>query len=83
MRNGRHKSLQEQPDALFKAAEVIRRMPITTAPGTPGFVSGVIHHPGREIPIVDVRLTLGKEACAFSIVPPFSRYAVMPVDRRT
>ena len=62
MNQGTTKSLQEQPDAPFKVSEIIRPMPITKVRGTPSFVSGVIHHCGREIPIVDVRLTLGMGA---------------------
>ncbi len=77
MRNGRTKSPQEQPDAPFKTMEVIRLMPITRAPDTPRFVSGVIHHRGREIPIVDVRLTLGMKATECS---EETRIVVVDID---
>ena len=76
-RNGRTKILQIQPNAPFKVTEIIRPKPITRVRGTPSFVPGVIHHCGREIPIVDVRLKLGMEATECS---EESRVVVLHID---
>jgi purine-binding chemotaxis protein CheW len=40
---------------ILQVQEIIRMMPITRVPGTPGFVRGVINLRGKVIPIVDLR----------------------------
>ncbi len=46
-------------DAPFEVNEIIEPVSITKVGGTPGFVTGVIHHEGRKIPIVDLNLKFG------------------------
>lgn len=37
-------------------------MPITSVPGTPGYICGIINLRGKIIPIVDLRLKFGMES---------------------
>ncbi|MDY6907054.1 MAG: chemotaxis protein CheW [Chloroflexota bacterium] len=42
--------------------EIIQMQPVTTVPGTPHFVQGVINLRGSVIPVVDLRTRFGLEA---------------------
>lgn len=52
----------------FKSSEVveiIRMQPITFVPKLPPFVKGVINLRGKIVPLIDLRLKLGKPAVAY------------------
>jgi len=46
---------------ILKVQEIIRTVQITQVPNAPAFVKGVINLRGKVIPIVDLRMKLGKE----------------------
>lgn len=46
---------------ILKVQEIIRTVQITQVPNAPLFVKGVINLRGKVIPIVDLRMKLGKE----------------------
>jgi purine-binding chemotaxis protein CheW len=46
---------------ILKVQEIIRTVQITQVPNAPVFVKGVINLRGKVIPIVDLRMKLGKE----------------------
>ena len=51
---------------ILKVREIIARMDITSVPGTPGFISGVINLRGRVIPVMDLRRRFGLPAAESS-----------------
>ena len=52
---------EEYGIGILKIKEIIGMMPITTVPGTPEFVKGVINLRGKVIPVMDLRLRFGME----------------------
>ena len=50
---------EEYGIGILKIKEIIGMMPITTVPGTPKFVKGVINLRGKVIPVMDLRLRFG------------------------
>lgn len=53
---------EEYGIGILKIKEIIGMMPITTVPGTPPFVKGVINLRGKVIPVLDLRLRFGMKA---------------------
>jgi len=49
---------------ILKVKEIIGMMPVTTVPGTPGFVKGVINLRGKVIPVLDLRIRFAIEETA-------------------
>ena len=47
---------------ILKIKEINRIMPVTTVPGTPEFVKGVINLRGKVVPVIDLRLRFGMDA---------------------
>lgn len=48
-----------------QVVEIIRMQPITFMPNLPSFVKGVINLRGKIVPLIDLRLKLGKEAIEY------------------
>lgn len=48
---------------ILDVREIIGLMPITAVPRAPAFVRGIINLRGKVIPVVDLRLQFGMEAC--------------------
>ncbi|MCX7905424.1 MAG: chemotaxis protein CheW [Elusimicrobiales bacterium] len=51
---------------ILKVQEIIGIMPITTVPGMPAYIKGVINLRGRIIPVIDLRLKLSMEGAKFT-----------------
>ena len=47
---------------ILSVHEIIGLMPITSVPGTPDYICGVINLRGKVIPIVDIRKKFGMDA---------------------
>ncbi len=52
---------EEYGIGILKIKEIIGMMPITTVPGTPDFIKGVINLRGKVIPVMDLRLRFGMD----------------------
>ena len=57
---------EEYGIGIFKIKEIIGMMPITSVPGTPEFVKGVINLRGKVIPVIDLRLRFGMEELEYT-----------------
>lgn len=57
---------EEYGIGILKVKEIIGMMPITSIPGTPDFVKGVINLRGKVIPVMDLRLKFSMEAIPYS-----------------
>jgi purine-binding chemotaxis protein CheW len=51
---------------ILDVREIIGLMPISAVPRAPAFIRGVINLRGKIIPVVDLRLQFGMEACPAS-----------------
>jgi purine-binding chemotaxis protein CheW len=51
---------------ILKVKEIIGMMPITSVPGTPDFVRGVINLRGKVIPVTDLRLKFGMKSICYT-----------------
>jgi purine-binding chemotaxis protein CheW len=49
---------------ILSVHEIIGMMPITSVPGTPDYICGIINLRGKIIPIVDLRSKFGMESKA-------------------
>ncbi len=47
---------------ILRVQEIIGMMPITSVPGTPDFICGIINLRGKVIPIVDIRKKFGMDS---------------------
>ncbi len=47
---------------IDKVREIIRNMPLVTAPSWTGLLHGIIHIRGMVIPVLDMRMVLGEKA---------------------
>ena len=52
---------EEYGIGILKVKEIIGMMPVTTVPGAPSYVKGVINLRGKVIPVVNLRLKFGME----------------------
>jgi purine-binding chemotaxis protein CheW len=52
---------EEYGIGILKVKEIIGMMSVTTVPGTPAFVKGVINLRGKVIPVIDLRAKFGLE----------------------
>ncbi|MBU4315960.1 MAG: chemotaxis protein CheW [Proteobacteria bacterium] len=57
---------EEYGIGILKIKEIIGMIPVTTIPGTPDFVKGVINLRGKVIPIIDLRLRFGIKATEYT-----------------
>ncbi|NOX33076.1 MAG: purine-binding chemotaxis protein CheW [Deltaproteobacteria bacterium] len=57
---------EEYGIGILKVKEIIGMMPITSVPGTPEFVKGVINLRGKVIPVIDLRLKFSMDSIAYS-----------------
>jgi purine-binding chemotaxis protein CheW len=51
---------------ILKVKEIIGLMPITSIPGVPEYVKGVVNLRGKVIPVVDLRLKFGVEESGYT-----------------
>ena len=51
---------------ILKVKEIIGMMPITSVPGAPEYVKGVVNLRGKVIPVVDLRLKFGFEVSGYT-----------------
>ncbi len=57
---------EEYGIGILKVKEIIGMMPITSLPGTPKFVKGVINLRGKVIPVIDLRLKFSMDPIPYS-----------------
>ena len=57
---------EEYGIGILKVKEIIGMMPITSVPGAPSFVKGVINLRGKVIPVIDLRVKFGMPSIDYS-----------------
>lgn len=57
---------EEYGISIFKVKEIIGIMPVTSVPGTPDFIKGVINLRGKVISVVDLRLKFSMGSIPYS-----------------
>jgi purine-binding chemotaxis protein CheW len=57
---------EEYGIGILKIKEIIGMMSVTTIPGTPAYVKGVINLRGKVIPVLDLRLRFGLKAMDYT-----------------
>jgi len=57
---------EEYGIGILKVKEIIGMMTITMVPQVPAYVKGVINLRGKVIPIIDLRVKFGMDACGYS-----------------
>jgi len=55
---------EEYGISILKVKEIIGMMPITSVPGTPDYICGIVNLRGKIIPIVDLRKKFGMASIA-------------------
>jgi len=54
--------LEEYGIEILRVQEIIRMLPVTSVPGTPAHLRGIINLRGQIIPVIDLRRKLGMES---------------------
>jgi len=57
---------EEYGISIFKVKEIIGMMPVTSVPGTPDFIKGVINLRGKVISVIDLRLKFSMGSIPYS-----------------
>jgi purine-binding chemotaxis protein CheW len=59
-------AMEEYGIGILKIKEIVGMIPVTTIPGTPAHVKGVVNLRGKVIPVLDLRLRFGLKAMGYT-----------------